>query len=437
VDTPAVDARTANAPSHGSGPEEPPLVSALAPAELEETAEPSDIWTAERLISDGLGIRPELQKIGLSVDLSYQQQWQQNFRGGKETHGTCRFTGSYDLTVELDFKQMGLIAPETDFESGFYIKAKGEYNRSIQEAVGSLSNPNSDPGTKDQAIYVRKWWFWYKFFEEKLEFRLGVIQTHKDLFDVSLYANHEDKDFLNRASFRNPTIPHDAAMGAFVRVEPVDWWYVQAAVFDAQAQRYHTQFDTAFHDQAWYIGMWETGLTPEWKTDKGPMPGRYRIGFWYDPTVKEVFEELEEDEEPRMRGGDLGIYGGLDQMIWKENDDPEDTQGLGVFTRAGGTSQDTHQVSCYWQVGASYKGLIPGRDEDVFGFAWSNLLISDRYRRAIDPRATGETVYEWYYAWHLTPAIVISPDLQVITNPGGNKDARDAIIGGIRLRIVF
>ena len=51
--------------------------------------------------------------------------------------------------------------------------------------------------------------------------------------------------------------------------------------------------------------------------------------------------------------------------------------------------------------------------------------------------ADRETVYELYYAIKVTPCCVITPDLQVITNPGGNKDARDALVGGLRFKIVF
>ncbi|GAF99875.1 unnamed protein product, partial [marine sediment metagenome] len=32
---------------------------------------------------------------------------------------------------------------------------------------------------------------------------------------------------------------------------------------------------------------------------------------------------------------------------------------------------------------------------------------------------------------------VITPDVQVITNPGGSKDARDALVGGVRVKISF
>lgn len=396
-----------------------------------------DFWTADQLTGDWGGLRSELKEHGFSLELSYQSQYQQNYSGGLETRNARRLTGTYDWRVELDFKKLGLYDADLDYESGFYFKAKGSYGESLQDKVGSLFDPNADPEDKDQPIYVDKWWLWQKFLGGKLELRLGVLQTVKDLFDVSLYANHEDKDFLNQASYRNMTIPHKTGMGAFLRAKPVDGWYLQAAAVDAQARDFRTRFDTAFDDEAWYLGFWETGLTPEWKTTRGPMPGRYRIGFWYDPRPQPVFEQLEEDEQPHRRGGDVGLYLGLDQMVWKEQDDPDDEQGLGLFTRYGTRRDDINLVSCYWQAGASYKGLLPGRNDDVFGFSCAQGLLSKQYGDLIDPLADRETVYEWYYALHLTPAIIISPDLQVITNPGGTRDARDAIVGGVRIRIVF
>jgi porin len=396
-----------------------------------------DFWTADKLTGDWGGFRTALEERGFSMELSYQSQYQQNYSGGLETRNACRLTGTYDGRVELDFKKLGLYDADLDYESGFYFQFKGSYGESIQDKVGSLFDPNADPADKDQPIFVDKWWLWQEFFGGKLELRLGVLQTVKDLFDVSRYANHEDRDFLNQASYRNTTVPHRTGMGAFARVKPIDWWYLQAAAIDAQAREFRTRFDTAFHDEAWYLGFWETGLTPEWKTAKGPMPGRYRIGFWYDPRPRPVFERVEEDQEPDRRGGDVGLYLGLDQMVWKEKTDPDDEQGLGVFTRYGTRRGDINQVNCYWQVGASYKGLLPGRDSDVFGFACSQGILSKQYREIIDQRADRETVYEWYYAFELTPAIIIGPDLQIITNPGGTHDGRDAIVGGVRIRIIF
>jgi porin len=286
---------------------------------------------------------------------------------------------------------------------------------------------------------VRKWWYRQLLLDDKLEFRIGRNQSHNDIFDVSLFANHEDKDILNNMSSRNPTIPHSNGMGAFVGIRPADWIYFHAAAIDAQVvNRTKTGFDTGFHDEAWFNAFWELGFTPAWKTERGKMPGRYRIGWWYDPRVEPIFmNTLNGRRRQRFRGNDVGFYLGADQTVWLEPGRPDTDQGLGLFARLGLAHQDINRVSRYWQVGASYKGLIRGRDKDVTAFAVSQAILSRQFREKVREDADRETVYEWYYQIQLTPSCTIAPHVQVVQNPGGGKSDRDAIIGGIRLFVDF
>lgn len=408
--------------------------SGLMQEEAVQKTETYNICETKECLGSWGGYRDELKDLGISISLSSQNHFQQNFKGGKDTHNAHRLTGTYDFVIKLDFEKMGLL-PNT----GFYMKAKGGYNESIRDKVGSSSaaDPNSDP-FRDYAVYVSKWWFWHKFWDDKAEVRLGVIETNKDLYDISLFANHEDKDFMNKLSVRNPTVPHKTGMGVNLLLKPTDWFYFQTGAFDAQGVKTHTQFDTAFHDEGWYVGLWEFGLTPEWASDKGKLPGRYRAGFWYNPKVQTIFRDtLDGARKTLHRGDDVGFYVGLDQMVWKENDDPKDKQGLGLFGRYGYAHKDVNKLNHYWQLGASYTGLIPERNKDVFGFSVAQGIYSKQYREEINRLADRETVYEWYYKVCIFPWLEISPDLQVITNPGGNKDARDAIVGGVRLRVLF
>jgi porin len=395
--------------------------------------EADSIWEWKKLTGTWGGVRDDLKEKGFRLSLSWQLQFQQNFKGGLETHNADRQSGSYDMKTLFDFGKMGLIP-----NAGFYLKAKGGLNKSIEDDVGTVfADPNTD-AYDDEPIYVSKWWYWHKFWDELIEVRLGVIESKKDLFDVSMYANHEDKHFMNKMSNFNITIPHDTGMGAFVRIKPNDWFYAQAATLDAQGKKKHTQFDTAFHDEAWYNGYWEFGFTPEWDSPKGPMPGRYRFGMWYSPKRKAVFHEtLGGYRKQRYEGDDVGFYVGFDQMLWKEQDDPDDEQGLGLFARYGHAHRDVNKASDYWSAGLSYKGLIPERDSDLCGFAVSQAIFSDLYREYRRSDADRETVYEWYYKYYLTDWLILSPDLQVITNPGGGKHDRDAIVGGVRCRIIF
>lgn len=395
--------------------------------------EPETIWEASRLTGDWGGLRPELKEKGFRLTLSFQAQFQQNFRGGLETHNADRQTGSYDLVPRLDFEKMGLIP-----NAGFYLKAKGNINQSIEDDVGTeFADPNSD-AYDDEPIYVSKWWYWQRFLDDTIELRLGLLQTNKDLFDVSLYANHEDKHFLNKMSNFNATIPHVTGMGAFLKFMPTDWFYAQAAATDAQGKKKHTQFDTAFHGEDLYNGYWELGFTPRWESEKGPMPGRYRFGMWYASEREPVFHNRFNGRRTQdFEGDDVGFYLGFDQMLWKENDNPEDIQGLGMFARYGYAHRDVNLGSNYWSAGLSYTGLIPERDRDMSGFAVSQTTLSELYREHVNSDADRETVYEWYYKYFLTDWLILTPDVQVITNPGGEKGDRDAIVGGVRLRVIF
>ena len=108
-----------------------------------------------------------------------------------------------------------------------------------------------------------------------------------------------------------------------------------------------------------------------------------------------------------------------------------------MFGRYGYAHGDVNAVSHFWSTGAQYLGLVPTRDEDVLGFGVAQSIMSKDLREEVNSLADRETVYELYYAIKVTPWCVISPDVQLVTNPGGNKDARDALIGGVRVKIVF
>ena len=131
------------------------------------------------------------------------------------------------------------------------------------------------------------------------------------------------------------------------------------------------------------------------------------------------------------------MYLGLDQMILRESHRPGDKQGLGFFGRYGFRHRDTGMISNYWQTGLSYTGLVPTRDRDVAGFSVSQSILSSLYREHVDELADKETIYELYYKVYITPWFVVTPDLQVISNPSGRSDARDAIVGGVRIRVIF
>ena len=141
--------------------------------------------------------------------------------------------------------------------------------------------------------------------------------------------------------------------------------------------------------------------------------------------------------------GNTGYYLVLDQMLFWENGeaDPKSDEGLGFFGRPGFTPPDRNVVDFFFDMGFTYKSLIPGRGDDSFGLAYGFAALSPDARADIGAAggdgAVSEMVLEATYQCVLTPWCILQPDAQLIVNPGGDNSAPKAFVIGARLAITF
>jgi porin len=361
-----------------------------------------------------------------------------NFRGGANTHNAHETGGRAFHIVEVDLDKLGILPGATIFARGIQ-----SFNSGIQGDVGSLTPPYFLLGSNgDNEILLNKYWYRQRLFDDRLEFRLGKLLNFADLFDRNTYADNYVNSFMNRALVHNMTMPTSLALGAFVKFWPTDWLYMQAAAIDAEPDNDRNRRGTggwhsAFHDGAHFRGYGEIGFAPHYLF-KRALPGRYALGGWYDGAIKPVFRNTFGGLfATRLRNDDAGFYINVEQMLYKEQPDPKDQQGLGIFARYGYAPEEVNRIEHFWSVGAVYEGLFEHRDKDRLGFGVAQSILSDAYEREVDPLADRETVYELYYSIMVTPWLTITPDVQVITNPGGRNDARDALVGGLRIKLVF
>jgi porin len=362
-----------------------------------------------------------------------------NFRGGENTHNSLNNGARMFYIFEADLEKMGFIPG-----GSAYVRMVQEWGDGPAGDVGTKSHPYWLIASSGEVSFdFDKWWYKQRLFDGRLEFRLGKLLNVVDLIDVNAYAANYLNQFSNQALNYNLTIPAVRSLGAYVRVEPTDWLYALAMAADtdfSQTTCSHgfNGFDTAFGGDAHFLGYWEVGAKAKLQSAHGDLPGNYRLGWWYNPRSKDVFRDtLDGLRAAKQTSGDVGYYVNFDQAVWKENEDPKDHQGLGVFARYGYAHGEMNAINHFWSVGASYLGPLPGRDKDVLGFGMAQSIMSKDLRREVNELADRETVYQLYYAMSVTPWCVISPDLQVVTNPGGDKDARDAFIGGVRVKIDF
>jgi porin len=194
-----------------------------------------------------------------------------------------------------------------------------------------------------------------------------------------------------------------------------------------------------------------------------PLARTYKLGIWYDT---ESFADQEFDNTglslassastgiAQTHKGDYGIYGVMDQMIWRSVEDAD--QNASFFTRVMGTpEEDRNLIDFSLNAGLTFHEPIPGRDNDTFGIGMGVAKVGDHasgldadngsFTGSYYPVRGSETFFEVTYQYQLTPWCQIQPDFQYVINPGagalnpnapGHRIANEFVLG-LRMNISF
>ncbi len=149
----------------------------------------------------------------------------------------------------------------------------------------------------------------------------------------------------------------------------------------------------------------------------------------------------------RTHSGDYGVYGVIDQMLWRlPGDDPK--KGVGAFARASWSPSDRNLIDLYAEAGVNFMGLWDKRPDDSFGLAASFSQLSpglrelDRekafFEKTALPLRDYELVVEFTYQAQIIAGWTIQPDFQYIFHPGGGVvDPLNPFVGRIPDAAVF
>ena len=369
------------------------------------------------------GLSDTLADRGIEVTLGATNICQANVRNGLDTHRKAgRLTGSYDLIIATDLEKLAGLEG-----LGFFVHGEGSWpdTQGIDETmVGSAFGVNTDAGG-DRSFDVTEAFFEGGLWDGRLTVKLGKMDFG-GIFDASQYANDEASHFLNGSLVNNPMIPLlNYYLGAAVTLRLTDAWYATAGAGDAQGDPRETGLRTCFCGEDYFFYAFETGI----HVDPVSLPGNYRTGLWYDPQPKCCTDSERESRD------DLGVYLSVDQMLLKETSAPEDTQGLATFARYGYADGKRNDLTSFWSLGLQYQGLLETRDDDVLGLGFAQGTFTDNASAPFT--ADSEKALELYYSIAFAPWMSVTPDLQYITNPGGDRDVSNAVVVGVRAQIAF
>jgi porin len=385
--------------------------------------------SSPRLLGDPGGLRSELDRLGIELQLFYNQYLGWKPRGGVEPRDTKGHSGSYDLFALVDVEELAGW-PGLDF----LLHVKGQYDRNVNPDVGALSDPIDDADF-DEPIYVDELWLEQAFFSDRASLRAGFLEQ-QTVYDRNAYANSEDRQFLSSFLDNNAVVPLPNGLGAVVLARPLPWLELATGAADADNVPRHAGFDTAFDSWDSLTGYLELTLRARLPSAAGGLPGSYRLGMFVDGREKTVFGRRDPvTGRPEQERGHLGAWASFDQLVLRER--PRSDQGLGLFARFGRADPDTNRIEWFWSFGLQYRGLLPGRDFDVLGAAVYEAIGSGRYRDEVNPDFERETGLEIYYQVALLPWLAVTPDFQYIIDPGAAGDSRNAVVAVLRLRMTF
>lgn len=383
----------------------------------------------EHATGDWGGGRPWLDEHGITLEIGYTADFFYNMRGGLNTSDADQYRGLLGIGLTLDTGKMGLWENGTAF-----ISMLENHGRDITERhVGDLQALNNADAPNRTRLY--EFWYEHSVWDGGLRVKLGKMDANND-FAAPDYGG----EFIHSSPGFSPTIPiptwPDPALGIAVFVEPADWLYLRAAVYDAEGSGTRGGFETAFHRPDHSFAIYEVGLRPRLSLwGRAELPGTYRVGGFHHSGEWDVyFDDLDGRFAPRTHRGNSGLYLVFDQQLYRERPEDEgDEQGLGVFFQFSWVPSDYNEITQHYGGGLQYVGLLPGRDDDVFGIGIHHVSLSGNVQ-SLEERYS-ETAIETFYKCQLTEFMSIKPDLQYIANPGG--DGRDAVVAGVRLEMSF
>ena len=382
-------------------------------------AEGENIWEQQTLTNGFWGLNDRLADSGIEVGFGITNVYQVNTHGGTSTHNRRgRHSGSYDFELSADLQKL------LGFERGnIYMLVEGGWPDAEGIDVASVSSAfgvNAD-AIGNQGTVVKELYYQGPVFGNSFTIMVGKIDF-TGVFDATAYADDECTQFLNAALVDDPTIPFpDYSLGAVLNWDMTDSWYLMGGVADAQANGRETGFRTTFHDEDYFFYALETGITATNST--------YRVGLWNDPQPKANADGVKNYRD------DVGVYTSCDRMLHKENADPEDGQGLGVFARYGYAPSKRNDITNFFSAGFQYQGLFDGRDDDVLGAAFAHGSFSNT--AASSYPEDYENALEVYYNAQVAPWFNLSPSIQYVANPGGSNTATDALVFGLRAQVAF
>jgi porin len=391
---------------------------------------------------DPYGVRKKLAEHGITYYLIYTNDVLSNLSGGNR-RGTVD-QGKLENQFRVDLEKLAGLKDLTFYTNGFEIYNTGRIRRDYVGGINTIAAIEATP-----AVRLSELWLEQKFFGGAASLRAGQLAADSEFFYSDLSVMFLQSDWPTIAAQNlpggGPAYPL-ATPGARVKFDYGQNASFLFAVFNGDpagpcmgdpdtCNRYGVSFRT--RDPAFMIGEAQFRANTG-KSDTG-LATTFKIGGW-----QHLGLFMEQANPDIFHRGDYGIYGVIDQQIWRPTGAAAD-KGISVFSRASISPSDRSQINLEVDGGVVFAGLFAARPDDRFGASVIYAQFSHDVRanpvNQIAPGIPGsypdyETNLELTYVAQIVRGWTVQPDYQFIWHPSG-QPGHDAQVFGVRSVVTF
>jgi len=376
---------------------------------------------------------------GASVSGGFTGVWQQVDAAGADTgERTARANVRADVALRPATAHIGAA------EGRAFLHLRAGVGQGVMLRPIFTSTPNSTgfaPQNGDGNRYAVSAEAWYQLtlplpgdaaspgFHRRVEVTAGKLDPFV-FFDQNAIADDETMRFLNNAFVHNPLLDSGGDTAAdnygFAPGVRVAWvgergegetWSASLGLLGA---------GPGAHLEGPFGGPLAIGQIEATRPWFGQRPGTWRAYAWTNGRTVDFADAFE-----RHSGWGLSV----DQPV---------RPALTVFARFGKQIRGHVRFDRALTLGGEMAGSAWGRADDAVGVTGGWLAASRDWRDATASTAlTGyaasgtERIAEVYYRVHVDEHVDLSPDLQFIGRPAGDRSARNIVVAGIHARVGF
>lgn len=351
----------------------------------------------------------------IDLTLGYTGEVWTNVRGGASGGGA--YLDNLDLTLTVDAERAWGWRGATLFAYGLY-----NNGASIADRVGAAQGvSNIEAGVRAARLYEA--WVDQRFAGGRASVRAGLYDLNSE-FDVvgpaSLFLNPSHgigADFA-QSGRGGPSIFPNTSLGLRGEYRLSEATLLRAAALDGVPGDPDRPRRTAVR-----LGGGDGALLV---AEANHARGGTRIGAGYWRYTARF---------DRVQGGGGEVGGNDGAYLFAER--RLTRSGLSGWARVGIADARINPVARYAGAGLVHAGPFRSRDDDQAGVAIAVAAFGGPYRRAGASVTPREIILEATYRARVASWLTVQPDVQYVIDPGGRRDAPDALAVGLRVETGF